>query len=313
MAETTPAVRSVLSARQVRVRYWQQELTGLAFVAPWVIGFLLLTLFPMAQSLWLAFTSYDLLTPPRWIGLANFQEMISDPRFHKALSVTLRYVVISVPLRLTVALAIAMLLAQKIRGVGLYRVIYYIPSLIGSSVAVAIMWRRIFAKEGLVNSFLGLFGIQGLDWITHPTFALYTLAGLSAWQFGSSMVIFLAGLKQVPAELYEASAVDGANRWQQFLRITLPMLSPVILFNLVMQTIQGFQVFTQGFLITRGGPMDETRFYALYLYEKGFESFQMGYASALAWVLLIMIATSTALIFKLTGRFVHYEADTPGR
>lgn len=253
MAVTTPLARPAAATRGSRLRQWQRDLTGLAFLSPWILGFLLLTLFPMVQSLWIAFTSYDLLTPPKWVGLENFQRMATDPRFLKALSVTVRYVVLSVPLKLVTALAIAMLLAQKIRGIGLYRVIYYIPSLVGSSVAVAIMWRRIFSRDGLVNNLLRLVGIQGPDWIAHPSFALYTLAGLSAWQFGSSMVIFLAGLKQIPAELYEASAIDGAGRWQQFWRITIPMLSPVIFFNLVMQTIGAFQVFTQGFLITRGG------------------------------------------------------------
>lgn len=318
MAVTTPAKADVTavstSVRGARSRQWRKDLVGFAFISPWIAGFLLLTLFPMTQSLWISFSAYDLLTPPRWIGLDNYREMLSDPRLLKAMTVTVRYVLIAVPLKLVAALAIAMLLSQKIRGIGLYRVVYYIPSLIGSSVAVAIMWRRIFAQEGLINQFLGLFGVQEApDWIAHPSYALYTLAGLAAWQFGSSMVIFLAGLKQIPGELYEASAVDGASRWQQFVRVTIPMLSPVIFFNLVMQTINAFQVFTQGFLITGGGPMDETLFYALYLYEKGFQSFEMGYASAMAWVLLVLIAVTTALIFKLTGRFVHYETDTTGR
>lgn len=295
------------------LRQLKRDLTGLGFISPWLLGFLLLSLFPMVQSFWLAFTRYDLLTPPVWIGAENFKEMLSDPRLLKALTVTLRYAVVAVPLRLVAALAIAMLLAQRIRGVGFYRVILYIPSLVGTSVAVAIMWRRLFSLDGLLNQVLAVFGVQGRDWIGHPDFALTTLSGLAAWQFGSSMVIFLAGLKQVPAELYEASAVDGANRWQQFRSITLPMISPVIFFNLIMQTIHAFQVFTQGFIITRGGPMDETLFYALYLYEKAFQSFQMGYASAMAWVLLLLIALATGFLFKATGRFVHYETDMSGR
>ena len=296
-------------ARQGLSRAWLDELTGLAFVSPWVLGFLAFTLFPMAMSLWLAFTRYDLLTPPRFIGLDNFRQMLTDPRFLKAVSVTVRYALLSVPVKLAAALLVAMLLAQKLRGIGLYRVVYYLPSLVGSSVAVAIMWRKIFARDGLVNAILGLVGIRGPDWLTHPSLALYTLAGLSAWQFGSSMVIFLAGLKQIPGEYYEAAAVDGSNRWHMFWRITLPLLSPVIFFNLVMQTINAFQVFTQGFLITNGGPMDETLFYSLYLYQKGFRHFDMGYASAMAWVLLVLIAAVTAFIFKSTGRLVYYEAD----
>ncbi|MGE5674212.1 MAG: carbohydrate ABC transporter permease [Mycobacterium leprae] len=313
IAPSPRAARQSPVARTHAMRRLKNDLAGFAFISPWLIGFLLLTLFPMLQSLWISFTNYDLLTPPTWAGLDNYRQMLTDPRLHKAIAVTLKYVVVSVPLKLAFALLIAMLLAQKIRGVGLYRVIYYVPSLIGASVAVAIMWRRLFSIDGAINQVLALVGIHGKEWIGSPTYALYTLAGLSAWTFGSSMVIFLAGLKQVPAELYEASAVDGANRWQQFWRITIPMLSPVIFFNLIMQTIGAFQVFTQGYLITQGGPLDETRFYALYLYEKAFRSFQMGYASAMAWVLLIMIAVTTAVLFRLTGRFVHYETDMAGR
>lgn len=295
-----------------RARRWRVDLTGLAFTSPWLFGFLIFVLFPIAASLVLAFTSYDLLTPPRFVGLDNFRTMLADARFIKAVSVTLRYVIISVPLKLFVALLVAMALAQKIQGVGLYRLIYYLPSLVGSSVAVAIMWQKIFARDGLVNAFLNLFGIQGPNWIAHPSFALYTLTLLSAWAFGSSMVIFLAGLKQIPAEFYEAAAVDGATAWQRSWYVTLPLLSPVLFFNLVIQMIHAFQVFTQAFLITHGGPMDETLFYSLYLYQKGFRHFEMGYASALAWVLLVMIATATALVFRYTGRRVYYETAPAG-
>jgi len=295
-----------------RARGWRVDLTGLAFTSPWLFGFLVFVLFPVAASLVLAFTSYDLLTAPRFVGLDNFRAMLADARFIKAVSVTLRYVIISVPLKLLVALLVAMALAQKIRGVGFYRLVYYLPSLIGSSVAVAIMWQKIFARDGLVNAFLQLFGIQGPNWIAHPSFALYTLTLLSAWAFGSSMVIFLAGLKQIPAEFYEAAGVDGATAWQRSWYVTLPLLSPVLFFNLVIQMIHAFQVFTQAFLITNGGPMDETLFYSLYLYQKGFKHFEMGYASALAWVLLVMIATATALVFRYTGRLVYYETAPAG-
>jgi multiple sugar transport system permease protein len=296
--------RKALLSRQLR-----RDLVGLAFISPWLFGFLAFTFWPMAQSLWLSFTFYDLLTEPRWIGLENYERLLNDARFLKSVRITLTYVIWAVPFKLIAALAIAMLLAQKIRWVGTYRVAYYIPSLIGSSVAVAIMWRRLLGGDGPVNAFLGLLGIQGREWVAHPDTALWSLVALAAWQFGSSMVIFLAGLKQIPAELYEASAVDGASRWQQFWRITIPMLSPVIFFNLIIQTIVAFQVFTQGFIITRGGPLDETLFYSLYLYEKGFQSFEMGYASAMAWVLLAMIALTTLALFKGVGRFVYYETD----
>ncbi len=308
--EKAAAAPAVVQA--ARARRWRVALTGLAFTSPWLIGFLWFVLFPTLASLVLAFTSYDLLTPPRFVGLDNFRAMLSDARFLKAVTVTFKYVVISVPLKLLVALLVAMVLAQKIRGVGLYRLVYYLPSLVGSSVAVAIMWQKIFARDGLVNAFLQLFGVHGPNWIVHPSFALSTLTILSAWQFGSSMVIFLAGLKQIPAEFYEAAAVDGATGWQRSWHVTLPLLSPVLFFNLVIQTIHAFQVFTQAFLITNGGPMDETLFYSLYLYQKGFKHFEMGYASALAWVLLVMITAATALLFRFTGRHVYYEAAPAG-
>ncbi len=295
-----------------RTRLWRLDFAGLAFTSPWLIGFLIFVLFPTVASLVLAFTSYDMLTPPRFVGLDNFRAMLADARFLKAVSVTLRYVMISVPLKLFLALLVAMALAQKIPGVGLYRLVYYLPSLVGSSVAVAIMWQKIFARDGLVNSFLQPFGIHGPNWVAHPSFALYTLTLLSAWAFGSSMVIFLAGLKQIPAEFYEAAAVDGATAWQRTWYLTLPLLSPVLFFNLVIQMIHAFQVFTQVFLITNGGPMDETLFYSLYLYQKGFKHFEMGYASAMAWVLLVIIATATALVFRFTGRHVYYEAAPAG-
>jgi len=285
---------------------------GLAFTSPWLVGFLVFVLFPTVASLVLAFTSYDLLTPPRFIGLDNFRAMLADARFLTAVSVTFKYVIISVPLKLFVALLVAMVLAQKIRGVGLYRLVYYLPSLVGSSVAVAIMWQKIFTRDGLVNAFLQHFGIHGPNWIADPSFALYTLTLLSAWGFGSSMVIFLAGLKQIPSEFYEAAAVDGATAWQRNWFVTMPLLSPVIFFNLVIQTIHAFQVFTQAFLITHGGPMDETLFYSLYLYQKGFKHFEMGYASAMAWVLLVIISIATLLLFRFTGRHVYYEAAPAG-
>jgi multiple sugar transport system permease protein len=307
------AVRTATAKRSLISRQLRRDLVGLAFISPWLFGFLAFTCWPMAQSLWLSFTFYDLLTEPRWAGLENYQRLAGDPRFLKSVRVTVTYVLWAVPFKLIAALAVAMLLAQKIRGVGIYRVAYYIPSLIGSSVAVAIMWRRLLGGDGPVNAFLGMLGIPGREWVAHPDTALWTLVGLAGWQFGSSMVIFLAGLKQIPNELYEASAVDGANRLQQFWRITIPMLSPVIFFNLIIQTIAAFQVFTQGFIITRGGPLDETLFYALYLYEKGFQSFEMGYASAMAWVLLVMIALTTVVLFKGVGRLIYYETDVDKR
>jgi multiple sugar transport system permease protein len=216
---------------------------------------------------------------------------------------------ISVPLKLIFALLVAMILNKKLKGISLYRTLIYFPSLIGSSVAVAILWSNIFGKDGLVNQILSLIGIEGKNWIGNPNTALATLVLLVVWQFGSSMVIFLAGLKQIPPELYEASAVDGATKIRQFFSITLPMLSPVILFNLVLQIIGSFQMFTQAFVITKGGPLESTYMFALYLYEKAFNRFEMGYASALAWIMLVIIAAITAIIFATSKFWVFYESE----
>ena len=232
-----------------------------------------------------------------------------DPYYLKALSVTFLYVFVSVPLKLMVALAVAVLMNQKLRGVGFYRAVYYIPTLLGGSVAIAVLWRKLFEKEGLVNGLLGAIGFTDLPgWITNPKYALWTLVLLSVWQFGSSMIIFLAGLKQIPQEYYEAASVDGANNSRQFLSITIPLLTPVILFNLIMQTIYAFQVFTQAYIIGggSGGVLNSTLFYTLHLYIQGWTYHEMGYASAMAWVLLLIIGVFTALVFKSSGMWVSY-------
>jgi multiple sugar transport system permease protein len=217
---------------------------------------------------------------------------------------TFYYVFTAVPLRLAFALCVAMLLNTKRRMVGAYRAVYYAPSIVGGSVAVAVMWREIFGPDGLVNA---IFGTE-VAWLGNPSTAIWTLILLAVWQFGSPMLIFLAGLKQIPAELYEAAAIDGANSWFRFWRVTLPLLTPIILFNLIMQTISGFMVFTQAFIITGGAPLDTTLFYALYVYQRAFVTFEMGYASAMAWVLLAVIALFTVVLFKLSSYWVFYEA-----
>ncbi|SHN22539.1 carbohydrate ABC transporter membrane protein 1, CUT1 family [Gracilibacillus kekensis] len=286
------------------------DLIGFAFIAPWLIGFLGFIIGPMIASLYFSFTNYDLLSAPSWIGLDNYINMFTnDDRFWKAIRVTLIFVFGSVPLKLAFALFVAMLFNTKRRGVGVYRTLYYVPSILGGSVAIAVVWKQLFGSDGAVNDILAIFGIPTTSWVTSPDFALSTLILLVIWQFGSPMLIFLAGLKAIPFELYEAASVDGANPFLQFIKITLPMLSPVIFFNLVMQTIQGFMAFTQSFLITNGGPMDNTLFYAVYLYEKAFAHFDMGYASALAWILLIICGLFTAFIFRTAKSWVHYESE----
>jgi len=283
------------------------------FLAPWGIGLLGITLGPMIASLVLSFTNYNLLGRMRWIGLGNYVRMFTDdPRFADAAWVTLRYVVISVPLQLVFALAIAALLNTGLRGMSFYRSVYYLPSLLGTSVAVALLWRQIFGSDGLVNQALGFLGLTGMpNWIASPQFALGTLMVLNIWTFGSPMIIFLAGLRQVPGELYEAAAIDGAGRWRRFCSVTIPMISPVIFFNLVLQMIHSFQAFTQAYIVSggTGGPIDSTLFYTLLIYQKAFTDFDMGYASAMAWVLLIVIALFTWVAFATSGRWVHYAGE----
>ena len=299
------------------------------FLAPWLLGFLVLTLYPMIYSLWLGFTNYDFTKPDStmWIGLGNYIKMFgplfgvsgftaasgetmrADPYYMKSLSVTFTYVFVSVPLKLIFALLVAMLMNQKLRGVPFYRAVYYIPTLLGGSVAIAVLWRKLFEADGLVNGVLETIGFTDLpNWITNPKYALWTLVLLSVWQFGSSMIIFLAGLKQIPEEYYEAASVDGASRVRKFFAITIPLLSPVILFNLIMQMISAFQVFTQAYIIGggRGGTLNSTLFYTLHLYIQGWTYHEMGYASAMAWVLLIIIGVLTAIVFRTSNMWVSY-------
>lgn len=287
------------------------NVVGYVFAAPFILGFLIFTLYPILSSLYYSFTNYDLLSSPTWVGFDNYQKIFTnDEKIMKSFQVTFTYVFLSVPFRLTFALIVAMLLKNAIKGIGFYRSAYYLPSLIGGSVAVAIMWSQIFGDKGLVNSALGAIGIDvTTNWIGNPGTALYTLIALSVWQFGSSMLIFLAGLKNIPSSYYEAASVDGANKVRQFFNITLPLLSPIILFNLIMQTISAFMTFTPAYIISRGegGPLDNTLLYSLYLYQKAFRFFDMGYASAMAWVMLIIIALITFTLFKLSKLWVHYE------
>jgi multiple sugar transport system permease protein len=308
MRKTNTVEHSVKA--QLRKKEIKKEAIAYAFISPWLIGFLGFIIGPMIASLYLSFTDYDLLTSPTWVGLDNYITMFTnDERFWTSLKVTFIFTFISVPLKLAFALFIAVLFIKSYRGVGLYRTVYYVPSIIGGSVAVAVMWKQLFGFNGAINSVLGYFGVEETNWIASPDHALSTLIILVIWQFGSPMLIFIAGLKQIPTELYEAASVDGASRVGKFFKITIPMLTPVIFFNLVMQMVNGFMTFTQSFLITNGGPLDSTLFYAVYLYEKGFTHFQMGYASALAWVLLLIVAAFTTLVFRSSSAWVYYESE----
>jgi multiple sugar transport system permease protein len=304
--------RSVLTADQKQALAKERRRDSKAaavFLAPWLLGLVGITIGPMIASLYLAFTDYNLLQDPNFTGLENIQRMLGDERLGKSLVATLTYVVVSVPVQLAVALGLALLLDRGIRGLALYRSVLYLPSLLGASVAIAVLWRLVFGGEGLVNAFLGLFGIQGPAWVAEPDTALGTLIVLHVWTFGAPMVIFLAGLRQIPRQYYDAASTDGANTWQQLRKITLPLLSPIIFFNLVLGLIGSFQSFTQAFIVSNGsgGPADSTLFFSLYLYQEGFAGFRMGYASALAWLLLIIIGAFTALNFWASKYWVFYD------
>ncbi|GIE31073.1 sugar ABC transporter permease [Actinoplanes italicus] len=287
-AEPTPGSKA-------RRRYGERASIAYLFLSPWAAGMVLLTLGPMVWLLYLSFTDYDLFTEPEWVGFDNYVRMLTvDPHFWNAVGATSKFVLISVPVQLVAALGVALLINRRSRAQGFYRSAFYAPSLLGASVSVALVWRVIFH-----------------DWIGQPDRALLALVLLAVWQFGAPMVIFLAGLQQIPQEYYDAAAVDGAGPWRSFLRITIPMLSPVIFFNLVLDTIRAFQVFTGAYVVSNGtgGPSDSTLFYTLYLYEKGFVEFKMGYASAMSWFLLVVIALITALLFRTARGWVFYSGD----
>jgi len=297
-------------ARLKKNKKWETPWIGYAFISPWLAGILLFILWPMGQSLYFSFTDYPLLDAPKWIGIGNYTKMFTeDDLFWKSIKITIVFVVISVPLKLMFALFMAMLLKQSVKGMSLFRTAVYFPSLVGASIAIAMLWQNILGRDGFVVAILSWFGREPVSIINSPDTSLLSLIVLAVWQFGSSMVIFLAGLKQIPGSLYEASAIDGASKLRQFFKITLPMLSPVILFNLIMQVISAFQMFTQAFVITGGGPMNSTNVFALYLYERAFTRFEMGYASALAWILLVIIALVTVLIFATSRKWVFYETE----
>lgn len=286
-----------------------EAVAGYLFLLPWFIGLLVIVIGPMIASLYLSFTDFNPLGSPKWVGLDNYLKMFTaDPRYLNAVRATLTYVLLSVPLQLVFALGLAVALDKGLRGLNFYRSVYYLPSLLGGSVAIAMLWRQVFGADGLVNRALAVFGIDGPSWIANPDTAIYTLVALSVWMFGAPMVIFLAGLRQIPTELYEAASVDGAGAVRQFFSITLRLLSPVLFFNLILQTINAFQAFTPAYVISggEGGPVDSTLFYTLYIYQQGFRQLHMGYASAMAWVLLVVIGIITAINFIASKYWVFY-------
>jgi multiple sugar transport system permease protein len=286
---------------------FKENLAAYLFLTPWIIGMVVFFVYPFFSSFYLAFTNTRLITG-KFIGFENFIRMFTkDANFIKSLQVTTKYALTGIPLKLCFALFLAILLQN---GSTLYRTSYYVPSLIGSSIAVAVMWKQLFSKEGVISQLVSLFGVTPKAWLGDPDYALNILILLAVWQFGSSMVIFIAGLKNIPNELYEAAIIDGAGKGRCFFTITLPMLSSVIQFNLVLQLIGGFQAFTQGFVITRGGPMNETLFTVQHIYQEAFNaSMRIGYASAMSWILFLLIAVITALVFFSSRFWVFYAND----
>jgi multiple sugar transport system permease protein len=290
--------------------FWRRNRAGYGFLAPWLIGFFGLTIGPALISLYLSFTDFNLLQAPHWVGSANYLRIFTaDAKFMQSLRVTFFFAVVSVPLKLAFALGVALLLNRGLKGLPIYRAIFYLPSLLGASVAIAVLWRELFAGDGVINQLLAYIGIQGPSWISNPRYALWTIILLAVWQFGSPMVIFLAGLRQIPQDLYEAASIDGASKLRQFWSVTLPMLTPVIFFNAIIQGIDAFKSFTPAFIISggTGNPINSTLFYTLYLYQEAFGFFRMGYAAALAWILLLIIAAFTGISFLTSRYWVYYD------
>lgn len=306
-------VISAGAKKGVKRRRWKRESlfhnnVGYLYLLPWLVGFLVLQLYPFAASLYYSLTDYSMVKTTHFLGIRNYVQILtSDSVFRNSLAVTIKYVLFTVPLKLAFALFIAVLLNMNIRAIGAFRVLYYLPSILGGSVGVAILWRFLFNRRGVLNLILGSLGVGPIDFLGSPQLTLYTISFISVWQFGSSMVLFLAALKDVPGELKEAALIDGANRWQVFWNVVFPMITPIVFFNLISQTISALQQFSAPFLITNGGPLNTTYLYGLMLYDNAFKFLKMGYACAQSWILFSIILVFTALIFKSSPYWTYYE------
>jgi oligogalacturonide transport system permease protein len=281
---------------------------GLLYISPWLIGLLIFTIYPFVTSLVLSFTDYNLISSPNFVGLSNYIKMFTtDKEFLGSLWVTLKYAVLTVPIQLVFALFVAFILNFKLKGINMYRTAYYIPSILGGNVAVAVLWRFLFSEDGLINQVLGIVGVHPVGWLSEAGPAMFVIALLRVWQFGSSMVLFLAALKEIPVDLYEAAQIDGAKKWTIFFKVTLPLITPTVFFNLVMQAVNALQEFNAPYLITNGGPLKATNLTSLLIYKNAFKFFRMGYASAMSWILFIIIMTFTVVLFKTQSRWVYYS------
>jgi multiple sugar transport system permease protein len=285
----------------------RRTIVGYIFIAPFMLGFVIWFLIPALTSLWMAFQDWNMIQPPKFVGLDNFRSIGSDKLFWQALKVTTIYTAVSVPLSMVLAFLLALLMNTRVRGIAVFRTIYYLPSIV-PVVVNAVLWAWILNSEfGLLNAFLHVFGIRKILWLQDPDWALPGLILMSLWGLGGSMVVFLAGLQGIPNEFYEAAEIDGAGAWAKLWHVTIPLMSPVIFFNLIMGIIGTFQVFTAAYLITNGGPQNATLFYVLYLWQNAFQYLRMGYGAALAWVLAFIIIGLTAFVFRGLGRWVYYE------
>lgn len=303
---------TIVSRPRRRIR-WRDHVTGYLFVGPWILGILIFIAGPMLASIALAFTDYNVILTPSWVGLQNFKDLLQDDRFYLSLSNTAYYTFLGVPAQLTVAMVMALLLNMRVRFANLFRSAYYVPT-VAPVVAMIYLWVWMFNYDfGLINALLRLVGITPVNWLWDPSISKLSIILFSLTRVGAQMIIFLAALQGVPEELYESAAIDGATSFQRFLHVTVPMISPLVFLNLVLGVIGSFQVFTVAFIATKGGPVDSTLFYVLYLYHRGFENFQMGYASALAWVLFAIITVFTLLQFRISSLWVYYESPGHGK
>lgn len=304
----TKAVATQTKPKPKHRHYSRRDYQAFLYLAPWIIGFLVLQLYPFLCSLFYSFTNYQLGTNPVWCGLANYVKLFTgDSEFTKSLTATAKFTIMVVPGKLILALAVAVFLNRDMKGINLIRTIYYIPSLFGGSVAVSVLWRVLFLDNGVINGYLNALGIGTIQFWGDTRYALGTICSLEIWQFGSSMVMFLAALKQVPRSLYEAASIDGAGKVRQFISVTIPQITPIIFFNLIMQTIQALQNFTSAFVITKGGPLKSTYVLGMKLYKEAFTYFKMGYASAISWVMFLIILVITLLLFRSSSVWVHYD------
>ncbi|HBZ90421.1 MAG TPA: sugar ABC transporter permease [Lachnospiraceae bacterium] len=282
---------------------------GLFFILIWLIGFIIFKVYPFATSLYYSFTDMHLFNGIHKFGLFQYEKVFNTSKIMKSLKITFKYAFITVPLKLIAALFIAYILNFKIKGVNFFRTAYYVPSILGGSVAVAVLWKAVFKNDGIINTILGFFGVEGPNWLADPGKALWVICLLRIWQFGSSMVIFLAALKGVPADLYEAASLDGAGKWRQFFSVTIPLITPVIFYNLVTQLCQAFQEFNGPYIITNGGPLQSTSLVAYFVYKYAFEQYEMGLASAISWILFLILLVLTIIAFVSQRYWVYYSDD----